>query len=300
MHIGVIGLGRMGTIVADRLQAGGMEVTGFDQSATARERADGHPTVGTLDELLDTLASPYRLWLMVPAGDPVDAVLDELTPRLDDQDIVIDGGNSHFADSEARAMAIDAAYLDCGTSGGPAGADRGFSLMIGGPAWAYDTMTPAFDAVATGPAGHDRFGPNGAGHYVKMIHNGIEYAMMQAYGEGFELLANGRYDLDLGAIASTWSDGAVIRSWLLELCREAFQREGNDLGPASDYVGGGSTGAWTVHEAIDQEVPVPMIYTALAERFGSRTPERFARRLANQLRHEFGEHPVATGTEQPE
>ena len=204
---------------------------------------------------------------------------------------MVDGGNSHFEDSIRRADETDVGYLDCGTSGGPEGADLGLSLMVGGPEWAYRKMEPAFDAVATGPEGHDRMGPSGAGHYVKMVHNGVEYALMQAYGEGFELLHHGRYDLDLAAVARTWNSGAVIRSWLLELCAEAFREEGSDLGDVADHVAGGSTGTWTVQEALEHEVPVPLIYVALAERFGSRR-DRFSRRLANRLRYGFGRHRV--------
>jgi 6-phosphogluconate dehydrogenase len=229
---------------------------------------------------------------MVPAGEAVDATLDELAPHLAPDDVVVDGGNSHFEASVRRAERVDAAYLDCGTSGGPAGAELGFSLMVGGPAWAYEAMTPVFDAVATGPEGHGHMGPSGSGHYVKMVHNGVEYALMQAYGEGFELLFEGRYDLNLESVARTWNNGAVIRSWLLELCEEAFREEGSDLGDVADHVAGGSTGTWTVQEALEQEVPVPLIYQALAERFASRE-ERFSRRLANRLRYGFGRHEVA-------
>jgi 6-phosphogluconate dehydrogenase len=163
--------------------------------------------------------------------------------------------------------------------------------MVGGPEPAYEELGPVFDAVATGPEGHARMGPSGSGHYVKMVHNGVEYALMQAYGEGFELLHEGRYDLDLEAVARTWNNGAVVRSWLLELCEEAFREEGTDLGDVADHVAGGSTGTWTVQEALEREVPVPLIYGALAERFGSRN-ERFARRLANRLRYGFGRHEV--------
>ncbi|MFT4921922.1 MAG: 6-phosphogluconate dehydrogenase, partial [Haloarculaceae archaeon] len=248
----------------------------------------------SIPDLAQRLDEPKRIWLMVPAGDPVDAALEELSGHLDSDDVVVDGGNSHFEDSVRRAEETGAAYLDCGTSGGPAGAELGFSLMVGGPEWAYEELTPAFDAVATGPAGHDRMGPAGAGHYVKMIHNGVEYALMQAYGEGFELLHEGRYDLDLEAVARTWNNGAVIRSWLLELCEEAFREEGTGLGDVADHVAGGSTGTWTVQEALEQEVPLPLIYQALAERFGSRAGEdgRFSRRLANRLRYGFGRHEV--------
>ena len=301
MELGVVGLGRMGRIVVDRVLDAGHEVVAFDvdADAVAEAAAAGATPADSLPDLAERLGESKRLWLMVPAGDAVDAALEELEPHLSGEDIVVDGGNSHFEDSVRRAEATDAAYLDCGTSGGPAGAELGFSLMIGGPAAAYDELTPVFDAVATGPAGHDRMGPAGSGHYVKMVHNGVEYALMQAYGEGFELLHEGRYDLDLEAVARTWNNGAVIRSWLLELCEEAFREEGSDLGDVADHVAGGSTGTWTVQEALEREVPVPLIYGALAERFDSRSagegdePGRFARRLANRLRYGFGRHEVA-------
>ncbi|MFC6872947.1 phosphogluconate dehydrogenase (NAD(+)-dependent, decarboxylating) [Halobellus marinus] len=295
MQLGVVGLGRMGQIVVDRVTAAGHDVVAFDLDAEAVATAAdaGATPAEDLPDLADRLGDEKRIWLMVPAGDAVDATLDELEQHLDGDDVVVDGGNSHFEASVRRAKSTPAAYLDCGTSGGPAGADLGFSLMIGGPEWAYEELTPVFDAVATGSAGHDRMGPSGAGHYVKMVHNGVEYALMQAYGEGFELLANGRYDLDLESVARTWNNGAVIRSWLLDLCEEAFREEGSDLGDVADHVAGGSTGTWTVQEALEQEVPVPLIYQALAERFGSRADEgRFARRLANRLRYGFGRHEV--------
>ncbi|MBV0903761.1 phosphogluconate dehydrogenase (NAD(+)-dependent, decarboxylating) [Haloarcula salina] len=295
MELGVIGLGRMGRIVVDRVLEAGHEVVVFDiNEESVADAADaGARPAASIPDLADELGSEKRIWLMVPAGDPVDAALDELAPTLDSDDVVVDGGNSYFEDSVRRAESTDAAYLDCGTSGGPAGAELGFSLMVGGPQWAYDELVPVFDAVATGPDGHDRMGPAGSGHYVKMVHNGVEYALMQTYGEGFELLANGRYDLDLEAVARTWNNGAVIRSWLLELCEEAFREEGTDLGTVADRVEGGSTGTWTVQEALEQEVPVPLIYQALAERFGSRADDgRFSRRLANRLRYGFGRHEV--------
>nr|WP_305794210.1 decarboxylating 6-phosphogluconate dehydrogenase [Haloarcula sp. CBA1122] len=299
MELGVIGLGRMGRIVVDRVLEAGHEVVVFDideKSVVDAAEAGAQPA-SSIADLAAKLGSEKRIWLMVPAGDPVDAALDELAPSLDDDDIVVDGGNSYFEDSVRRAESTDAAYLDCGTSGGPAGAELGFSLMVGGPQWAYDELVPVFDAVATGPDGHDRMGPAGSGHYVKMVHNGVEYALMQTYGEGFELLANGRYDLDLESVANTWNNGAVIRSWLLELCEEAFREEGNDLGDVADRVEGGSTGTWTVQEALEQEVPIPLIYQSLAERFGSRADDgRFSRRLASRLRYGFGRHDVPRRT----
>ncbi len=293
MELGIVGLGRMGQIVARRSLDAGHEIVAYDIDEAARNALaeEGARPAASLEELANELGEEKRIWLMVPAGGPVDAALDELDEYLDEEDIVIDGGNSYFEDSVRRGESVEAAYLDCGTSGGPAGAELGFSLMIGGPEWAYEECSPVFDAVATGPEGHDRMGPSGSGHYVKMVHNGVEYALMQAYGEGFELLHEGRYDLDLEAVARTWNNGAVIRSWLLELCEEAFREEGTDLGDVADYVAGGSTGTWTVQESLEQEVPLPLIYQALAERFGSRS-DRFSRRLANRLRYGFGRHEV--------
>jgi 6-phosphogluconate dehydrogenase len=295
MHVGVIGLGRMGQIVVDRLLADGHDVTAFDldEEAVATAAEAGAIPASSVDDIAEELGERKFVWLMVPAGEAVDAALSDLDRHLDAEDVVVDAGNSHFEASLRRADATDAAFLDCGTSGGPAAADRGFSLMIGGPEEAYETLSPVFDAIATGPDGHDHMGPTGAGHYVKMVHNGIEYALMQAYGEGFELLHEGRYDLDLETVARTWTNGAVIRSWLLELCEEAFCEEGTDLGTVADHVAGGSTGTWTVQEALEQEVPVPLIYGALAERFGSRSDSRFSRRLANRLRYGFGRHEIA-------
>ncbi|WP_200531891.1 decarboxylating 6-phosphogluconate dehydrogenase [Halorubrum sp. LN27] len=300
MELGVIGLGRMGQIVVNRSLDAGHDVVAFDLSAeaTAEAAEAGATAADSVADLCDRLdgageGDGKRIWLMVPAGDAVDATLADLEPHLGADDVVVDGGNSQFQASVRRAEETDAAYLDCGTSGGPASAEAGFSLMVGGPEWAYEALVPVFDAVATGPDGHDRMGESGSGHYVKMVHNGVEYALMQAYGEGFELLADGRYDLDMESVARTWNNGAVIRSWLLELCEEAFREEGSDLGDVADHVAGGSTGTWTVQEALEQEVPVPIIYQALAERFDSRNEGRFSRRLANRLRYGFGRHEVA-------
>jgi 6-phosphogluconate dehydrogenase len=295
MQLGVIGLGRMGQIVVERVLEAGHDVVAFDldPEAVATAADAGAEPADSVSDLADRLGEAKRIWLMVPAGEAVDATLEDLDPHLGSEDVVVDGGNSYFEDSVRRAEACSAAYLDCGTSGGPAGAELGFSLMVGGPQWAYDELTPVFDAVATGPDGHGRMGAAGSGHYVKMVHNGVEYALMQTYGEGFELLHEGRYDLDLESVASVWNNGAVIRSWLLELCEEAFREEGTDLGTVADRIEGGSTGTWTVQEALEQEVPLPLIYTALSERFGSRADEgRFSRRLASRLRYGFGRHEV--------
>ena len=194
MQLGVVGLGRMGRIVTERVLDAGHDVVAFDvdEEAVATAAAAGAEPADSIGDLADRLGSEKRIWLMVPAGEAIDAALDDLKPYFDGDDVVIDGGNSHFEDSVRRAEDTTAAYLDCGTSGGPAGAELGFSLMIGGPEWAYDELAPVFDAVATGPDGHARMGPAGSGHYVKMVHNGVEYALMEAYGEGFELLQIGR------------------------------------------------------------------------------------------------------------
>ncbi len=300
---GVIGLGRMGLGIANRVQDAGFDVLGFDVDPDVREEAEaaGIATADSLDDFYERLTEPRRILLVVPSGDPVDQTLEELEP-LDADDIVVDCGNCYFENTVRRAEDTDAAYLDCGTSGGPDGEEHGFSLMIGGPEDAYETMEPVFDAIAGGD-GYARMGPSGAGHYVKMVHNGIEYAIMQAIGEGFELLHDSdRYPgLDMQDIAETWSDGAVIRSYLMELTAEAFREEGNDLGDVADHVGGGSTGTWTVEEALDQEVPLPLISQALGERFASRMTDgegRFSRRLANRLRYGFGRHPVARRDEE--
>ncbi|MFB6104425.1 MAG: phosphogluconate dehydrogenase (NAD(+)-dependent, decarboxylating), partial [Halobacteriaceae archaeon] len=290
MELGVVGLGRMGQIVVDRSLDAGHDVVAYDvdPDAVAAAADAGATPTDSIDGLCTTLDPPRSIWLMLPAGDPIDDTLEDLDPHLGSEDVVVDGGNSHYRDTERRAAATTATYLDCGTSGGPAAADRGFSLMVGGSREAYETLTPVFDAVATGPEGHAHLGPSGAGHYTKMVHNGVEYALMAAYGEGFELLADGRYDLDLAAVAHVWNHGAVIRSWLLELCEDAFREEGTDLGDVAAHVGGGQTGTWTVQEALDCEVPMPLVYTALAERFASREDARFSHRLANRLRGGFG------------
>jgi 6-phosphogluconate dehydrogenase len=290
MELGVVGCGRMGLGVAQRLVDAGHEVAAFDPDAAARDAAAdiGATPVAELPALVEGVDSDI-VWLQVPA-DAVDPALDDLAPHLGSDAVVVEAGNSHHEDSVRRAEAHEFAYLDCGVSGGPGGVDRGFSLMIGGPEPAFDRLEPVFEAIAA-PGGYARMGPSGAGHFVKTVHNGVEYALMQAYGEGFELLHHGPYDLDLEDVARTWSNGSVIRSWLLDLAVESFADEGGDLGDVADHVAGGSTGTWAVQAALEHEVPVPLIHAALAERFASRRP-RFARRLANRLRHGFGGHPV--------
>ena len=311
---GLIGLAVMGENLALNVESRGYRVAVFNRTVDKVDtfmqgRAAGKEFVGchSIEELVQALERPRKVMLLVKAGAAVDAFIDQLIPLLDPGDVIIDGGNTHFTDTERRTKYVEEKgllFIGTGVSGGEEGALKGPSMMPGGSPDAWPLVKPIFQAIAAkvGPQNDipccEWVGPRGAGHYVKMVHNGIEYALMQAYGEGFELLAEGRYELDLETVAHTWNHGAVIRSWLLELCEEAFITDGNDLDGVADHVGGGSTGSWTVAEAIEHEVPIPLIYTALAERFDSRTDRRFSRQLANHLRSGFGHHPIARTDEQ--
>lgn len=295
MNVGVIGLGKMGQAVAYRLLRAGFSVCGFDQlAATVRDFGkDG----GIIADSPAALAQNVSvIWLMVPAGEIVDEVIESIKPVLQSGQIIIDGGNSHYTDSVRRAQALKAlgiAFLDCGTSGGIHGKEQGFSLMIGGDKEAYEKSRNIFQALAA-PQGYAYMGPSGAGHYVKMVHNGIEYALLQAYGEGFELLKeNSQYrDLDLATISRVWSHGSVIRSWLLDLAHEVLQQD-QKLDTISGKVGGGSTGRWTVEEAHEQNIAVPLIEQALLIRDHSKhTGGSYATKIVALLRNKFGGHAV--------
>ena len=292
----------MGANMALRLLRGGHHVIGFDPNPPARERAadGGIDAVNSLLELITKLATPRVLWLMVPAGDAVDAALDELAPALHAGDIVVDGGNSHYRDSMRRAQALQARnihYIDCGTSGGVWGLDQGYSLMLGGDAQAIERLRALWEALA--PAkdrGWGRVGPSGAGHFIKMIHNGIEYGMMQAYAEGFAVFKHKReFDFDLHGIAEIWRAGSVVRSWLLDLTSAALKADAN-LAAIAPYVDDSGEGRWTVAEALELGVATPVIAQALLARVRSRDAESFSDRLLAAMRHEFGAHPVKTVT----
>jgi 6-phosphogluconate dehydrogenase len=298
MDIAMIGLGRMGANMAQRLQRGGHRVVGHDPMEAARARAaeSGLEVFATLAEAVAALPVPRVVWLMVPAGDTVDQTLAQLVPHLAEGDVVIDGGNSNYQDSIRRARSLaddDIFYLDCGTSGGVWGLQEGYSLMIGGDAATVEQLAPVFQALApAADRGWARVGPSGAGHYTKMIHNGIEYGMMQAYAEGFALMERKEeMGLDLGQVAEVWRHGSVVRSWLLDLSAQALQRN-----PALDgiapFVEDSGEGRWTVAEAIALDVPAPVITLALLERLRSRQSNSFSDRLLAAMRNEFGGHAI--------
>lgn len=298
MKIGMIGLGRMGANMAQRLTQKSHQVIGYDAQAAARKRAEGANigTVASLQAVVDMLEPPRTVWMMVPAGQPVDDTLDTLLPLLAAGDVVIDGGNSNYKDTMRRAARLkdrSLNYVDCGTSGGVWGLQEGYSMMVGGDEQLIDRLRPIFEALAPSPnSGWGRVGPVGSGHFVKMVHNGIEYGMMQALAEGFSILHHkDEFKLDLHAIAEIWRDGSVVRSWLLELTSAALQKDPT-LRDLQAWVDDSGEGRWTVSEAIDLDVPAPVISLALIERLRSRDPDSFSDKLLAAMRNEFGGHAV--------
>jgi 6-phosphogluconate dehydrogenase len=276
--------------------AEGHEVAGYDLSADNRALLDGAGgrSATSLAGLVEGLAAPRVVWVMVPHGAPTRETAATLIPLLSPGDVLVDGGNSHFPESIAHAQDCEARgilFLDAGVSGGVWGEREGFNLMVGGPSEAFSRLDPIFAALAQ-PGGYAHVGPSGAGHFVKMIHNAIEYAMLQAIGEGFECLQRSPFDLDLARIAALWQNGSVVRSWLLELLGRAFQEEGNALAAIGDYVDDSGTGRWTVEYALERGIPVPSISVSLFERFDSRLEKRFAHQVIAALRNQFGGHAV--------
>jgi 6-phosphogluconate dehydrogenase len=289
VKIGLIGLGRMGAGIAERLRRSGHDVLGYDQNPAISQ-------VPSVEQLLGGLPSPKVVWVMVPAGGATQATVEELASMMSVGDIIIDGGNSYYRDSIRRAAQLKQRginFVDVGTSGGVWGLTEGFALMAGGERAAYQQIEPLLKALAPSPeAGYGYMGPSGAGHYVKMVHNGIEYGLMQAYAEGFELLdAKKEFALDLAQVAEVWRSGSVVRSWLLDLAARALQED-----PALDklqaYVDDSGEGRWTVQESIELAVPAPVISSALQARFRSRQEQPFGARLLAALRHQFGGHAV--------
>ncbi len=293
MKIGFVGLGKMGFNMVEHLLELGHEVVAFDLSAEAVTAiaAKGATAASSLQHLVGELATPRVVWMMVPAGHPVDAVLDGLTPFLKAGDIVIDGGNSRYTDSVARAEKLrkqGIRMLDIGTSGGLDGARHGACMMAGGDREAYDHVEPMLRDLCV-ENGYGYMGASGSGHFVKMVHNGIEYGMMQAIGEGFDLLRASGYDLDNQNVARVWSNGSVIRGWLMDLAGKAFAQD-NDLGWLGGKVADSGEGRWTVEAAIDLGVAVPIISGSLFRRFRSQNDENFSDKVVAALRHEFGGH----------
>jgi 6-phosphogluconate dehydrogenase len=295
MEIGFVGLGRMGSHIVMRLLKSKHTVVAFNRTPdkTKDIMKQGAKGAFSLKELAQKLPEKKIIWIMVPAGDPVDEMITGLVPFLKDGDILIDGGNSNYNDSVRRAEYLKAqgiSYLDIGTSGGLGGEKNGFCLMVGGDRKSYDLLKPVFSAISA-KDGFDYMGASGSGHYVKMVHNGIEYALLQSYGEGFEMLKSGPYKLELDRISALWNKGSVVRSWLLELAEDALQKD-PELKKIGDFVGGGSTGKWTVEESLNLEIPTPMIALALALRYRTRQKESFAGKMVSALRNEFGGHEV--------
>ncbi|MEX0832824.1 MAG: decarboxylating 6-phosphogluconate dehydrogenase [Actinomycetota bacterium] len=295
MRLGMVGLGRMGGNMTVRLIRGGHEVVAFDPNADAVKQAEAGGATGaaSLEELAGNLSPPRVVWTMVPAGDITEQTIQKLGGLLSEGDVVIDGGNSKYTDSIRRHAALAKGgirFLDAGTSGGVWGLENGYCLMVGGEKEAFDLSEPIFRTLA--PAdGYAHMGESGSGHFVKMVHNGIEYGLLAAYGEGFEILQASKFDLDLTKIAGIWRYGSVVRSWLLELLHDALEKDPN-LEAVRGYVEDSGEGRWTIEAAIEENVPAPITSMALFMRFLSRQDESFAAKTIAALRNEFGGHAV--------
>jgi len=298
MELGMIGLGRMGANMTERLVKGGHRVVGFDPKPEARARAEdkGAESAVSLEALVASLKAPRALWMMVPAGSITDGTVTALLPLLAAGDVLVDGGNSNYKDTLRRsngAAEKKICYVDCGTSGGVWGLAEGYSMMVGGDEAVVERLKPVFETLAPAPnQGWGRVGPVGSGHFAKMIHNGIEYGLMQAYAEGFSILQHKReFDLDLHQIAEIWRYGSVVRSWLLDLTADALEKNPTMDGIAP-YVADSGEGRWTVDEAIDLDVPAPVITLSLLERLRSRDTESFSDKLLSAMRNQFGGHEI--------
>jgi 6-phosphogluconate dehydrogenase len=298
MELGMIGLGRMGSNMARRLLGGGHRVVVYDPVKEAVEAVVEEGAVGaaSIAQMTEKLIRPRAVWLMVPSGEPTESTISTLAAELSEGDTVIDGGNSNYKDSMRRAAALSQQgliFLDVGTSGGIWGLEGGYCLMAGGDIAAFRRVEPLFQTLAPSPnEGYGHVGPSGAGHFVKMVHNGIEYGLMQAYAEGFELMqAKQEFGLDLPQIAQVWRHGSVVRSWLLDLAASALQ-EDPELENIEAYVEDSGEGRWTVHESIDLAVPAPVITQSLQARFRSRQEQPFGGKLLAALRQQFGGHAV--------
>jgi 6-phosphogluconate dehydrogenase len=287
MQLGMIGLGRMGSGMTERLREGGHDVQTYDPNVESR-------TASSLAELKQQLDAPRAFWLMIPAGKITEDVFQELLGVAEQGDTIIDGGNSNFRDSKRRyveAQHKGIHFVDAGVSGGIWGLEVGFCLMVGGDGEPVKRLEPILDTLAP-DEGYAHVGPSGAGHFVKMVHNGIEYGLMQAYAEGFEIMEHSEFELDPQQISGIWRNGSVVRSWLLELLHAAFEQHGAKLEDIAPYVEDSGEGRWTITEAINENVPTPVIAASLFARFASRDEIKFSARVAAALRQQFGGHAV--------
>jgi 6-phosphogluconate dehydrogenase len=297
MQIGFVGLGKMGGNMVHRiLRDSDHQVVAWNRTTDAIEEAVklGATGADSLEDLVQKLEKPRHVWLMIPSGAPTQETIQTLYGLLDEGDLIVDGGNSRWTDSAANgATAAERGieFLDVGTSGGVWGLKVGYCMMVGGTEEGVARMAPVLDVLAP-PNGWGHMGAHGAGHYVKMVHNGVEYGMMQAYAEGFEIMHASDYGLDMGKIANLWMQGSVVRSWLLELAASAFEAEGNDLVDIRGFVSDSGEGRWTVFDAIDKSVPAPVITLSLMQRFASRQDESYAAQVNAALRNQFGGHAV--------
>jgi 6-phosphogluconate dehydrogenase len=300
MELGMVGLGKMGANMVTRLLRGGHRIVAYDlnEAAVRDAEAAGAEAAGSLEDFAQKLSAPRAVWVMVPAGDPTEATVKALAACLSEGDVILDGGNSNYKDSARRAEELGEQglhFVDVGTSGGVWGLAEGYSMMIGGDEEAVERLRPIFETLAPGPdKGWGRVGPSGSGHFVKMVHNGIEYGLMQAYAEGFDLMQlKTEFGLDLKQIGEIWQHGSVVRSWLLDLAVRALE-ENPTLDGLAAYVEDSGEGRWTVQESIDLACPMPVITLSLQSRFRSRQESLFADRLLAALRQQFGGHAVKT------
>ena len=297
MKLGFVGLGKMGGNMVHRIHRDSdHKVVAFDFSADAVAAAEGHGADGaaSLEELVSKLEAPRMVWVMVPAGDATEQTVEKLAGLLEAGDTIVDGGNTNWHDDVRRAGELDARgihYIDVGTSGGIWGLDIGYCMMVGGHADSVDRLAPILDVLAP-PEGWRRFGDAGAGHFVKMVHNGVEYGIMQAYAEGFEVMHKSKFPIEMQEVAALWNQGSVVRSWLCELAEKAFAAEGNDLEALRGHVSDSGEGRWTIVDGIDLDVPTPVITAALYARFYSRGEGDYTHRVLAALRNQFGGHAV--------
>ena len=299
MDLAIVGLGRMGGNMARRLHDAGHRVVAFNRSPDKTREIMGEGLEGgfTPQDVVNMLTPPRIVWLMVPAGDATEQTMDEFAALLQPGDTIVDGGNSNFKDSKRRHDLMKAKsinFVDAGISGGIWGLVNGYGTMVGGDPEAVKPLEPIFTSLAPPDGGYVYCGPSGAGHYTKMVHNGIEYGLMQAYAEGFEIMHASEYPLDLEAIAKAWMHGTVIRSWLLELAGLAFEQNGTDLADIKGWVADSGEGRWTVQDAMDHDVPAPIITLSLLARFSSRQDESYSAKVLAALRNQFGGHAVKT------